>query len=470
MLDPVSTRTIFSWLQTTAGSASSPPRVNARNLHEFVRTQSSLSSGNSVQIPRAANEHLSRVFPKSSGGSRQCDSGRKYSCAESGTKRLTRIQLRSILSRSKALTQFRRGAPFRMRTILLLTISNIFMTFAWYGHLKFRSEALWKVIVASWGIAFFEYCFQVPANRIGSYEFNTAQLKTIQEVITLTVFALFSVSYLGEKLKWNYGVGAACLVLGFFCFPQMVMLGVSVHRLWRPCNHFLQFRKMKRRRRPLRLNPQIFCHRIHIERCLRLLQLPRRVMNLSTQQFAVRPLRVQAIPFRQKILQRSTLCFEPRTFAAVTCLQLFASAAPIVASREIFNSLRLCSRIHSRVEIRKMEPKSCDLNCQDTRCVQTKKPYARLALRGNVGAHIQFRKCRKPRDRRRSTQPHSRHRARHNADPRLSVKRIQFEFRRNQPANSVRRHRPMHKQQVMPFLRHYPWARRQSPRPVRKKS
>src|SRR5882762_3934908 len=221
MLDPVSTRTIFSCPGTTAGNRSSPPRINARNLHEFVRTQSSLSSGNSVQIPRAANEHLSRVFPKSSGGSRQCDSGRKYSCAESGTKRLTRIQLRSILNRSKALTQFRRGAPFRMRTILLLTISNIFMTFAWYGHLKFRSETLWKVIMASWGIAFFEYCFQVPANRIGSYEFNSAQLKTIQEVITLSVFSVFSVLYLGEKFKWNYAAGFAFIVLGsFFVFHK----------------------------------------------------------------------------------------------------------------------------------------------------------------------------------------------------------------------------------------------------------
>ena len=75
-----------------------------------------------------------------------------------------------------------------MRTILLLTISNIFMTFAWYGHLKYRSEALWKVIVVSWGIALFEYCFQVPANRIGSYEFTPAQLKMIQEITTLSVF------------------------------------------------------------------------------------------------------------------------------------------------------------------------------------------------------------------------------------------------------------------------------------------
>jgi uncharacterized protein len=88
-----------------------------------------------------------------------------------------------------------------MRTILLLIVSNIFMTFAWYGHLKYRGEALWKVILASWSIAFFEYCFQVPANRFGAYEFSTAQLKTMQEVITLSVFAVFSVFSLGEKVK-----------------------------------------------------------------------------------------------------------------------------------------------------------------------------------------------------------------------------------------------------------------------------
>lgn len=108
-----------------------------------------------------------------------------------------------------------------MRTILLLTISNIFMTFAWYGHLKFRSVALWKVIVISWGIAFFEYCFQVPANRIGSYEFNAAQLKTIQEVITLSVFSVFSIAYLGEPMKWNYAVGFAFITLAaFFIFHK----------------------------------------------------------------------------------------------------------------------------------------------------------------------------------------------------------------------------------------------------------
>ena len=108
-----------------------------------------------------------------------------------------------------------------MSTDFLLMLSNVFMTFAWYGHLKYRSEALWKVILASWGIAFFEYCFQVPANRIGSYEFNAAQLKTIQEVITLTVFSVFSILYLGEKFKWNYGAGFACIVFGaFFIFHK----------------------------------------------------------------------------------------------------------------------------------------------------------------------------------------------------------------------------------------------------------
>jgi uncharacterized protein len=99
-----------------------------------------------------------------------------------------------------------------MRTILLLTISNIFMTIAWYGHLKYREVPLYKVIVISWLIAFFEYCFQVPANRIGSYEFTAAQLKTIQEVITLAVFAVFSVLYLKQPLRWNYAVGFALIV------------------------------------------------------------------------------------------------------------------------------------------------------------------------------------------------------------------------------------------------------------------
>jgi uncharacterized protein (DUF486 family) len=103
-----------------------------------------------------------------------------------------------------------------MLTILLLTLSNIFMTFAWYGHLKYRQAPLFKVIVVSWLIAFFEYCFQVPANRIGSYEFNVVQLKTIQEVITLTVFAVFSVWYLDAELKWNYLLGFALLVAAVY--------------------------------------------------------------------------------------------------------------------------------------------------------------------------------------------------------------------------------------------------------------
>ena len=97
--------------------------------------------------------------------------------------------------------------------IILLLISNIFMTFAWYGHLKFRSSALWIVILASWGIALFEYCFQVPANRIGYGVYNAAQLKTIQEVITLIVFSFFSVFYLKEQFKWNYLVGFCFIIL-----------------------------------------------------------------------------------------------------------------------------------------------------------------------------------------------------------------------------------------------------------------
>jgi hypothetical protein len=108
-----------------------------------------------------------------------------------------------------------------MRAIALLVVSNIFMTAAWYGHLKFRSSALWKVIIISWLIAFVEYCFQVPANRIGSYQFSTAQLKTIQEVITLVVFCGFSVLYLKEELKWNYLVGFGFMVIAvFFVFKK----------------------------------------------------------------------------------------------------------------------------------------------------------------------------------------------------------------------------------------------------------
>jgi uncharacterized protein len=120
-----------------------------------------------------------------------------------------------------------------MPTILLLLLSNIFMTFAWYGHLKFRSTSLWIVILASWGLAFFEYCLQVPANRLGYFgeagavdggrvgPFNAAQLKTIQEIITLVVFAVFSVAVLKEPIRWNHAVGFALLVLAaMFIFKK----------------------------------------------------------------------------------------------------------------------------------------------------------------------------------------------------------------------------------------------------------
>lgn len=95
------------------------------------------------------------------------------------------------------------------------------MTFAWYGHLRFKSAPLWIAILVSWGIAFVEYCFQVPANRLGYGQFTAAQLKTIQEVITLVVFAVFSVAYLKEPLRWNYLVGFALLIAAaFFLFKK----------------------------------------------------------------------------------------------------------------------------------------------------------------------------------------------------------------------------------------------------------
>src|SRR5579871_5970547 len=90
--------------------------------------------------------------------------------------------------------------------ILLLCVSNVFMTFAWYGQFRFPAAPLLLVIPLSWCIAFFEYCFAVPANRIGHTVYSAAQLKTMQEVITLAVFAIFSVTSLGETLKWNHGV------------------------------------------------------------------------------------------------------------------------------------------------------------------------------------------------------------------------------------------------------------------------
>jgi uncharacterized protein (DUF486 family) len=99
-----------------------------------------------------------------------------------------------------------------MQTVLLLTISNIFMTFAWYGHLKFKSSPLWIAILASWGLAFVEYCFQVPANRYGHGYFTASQLKILQEAITLVVFGVFSILYLRETPRWNDAVGFALIL------------------------------------------------------------------------------------------------------------------------------------------------------------------------------------------------------------------------------------------------------------------
>lgn len=97
-------------------------------------------------------------------------------------------------------------------TILMLTCSNMFMNAAWYGHLKFKHSALWLTILVSWGIAFFEYCFQVPANRIGSDVLSVTQLKVIQEVLSLTTFAIFSVIYLNNKLTYNHAISFALII------------------------------------------------------------------------------------------------------------------------------------------------------------------------------------------------------------------------------------------------------------------
>ena len=111
--------------------------------------------------------------------------------------------------------------PVPILTVLLLLVSNIFMTFAWYGHLKYKASPLYAVILTSWLIAFLEYCFQVPANRIGHGFFSTVQLKTIQEIITLIVFVAFSVFYLKESIKWNHLVGFGFIVLAaFFIFKK----------------------------------------------------------------------------------------------------------------------------------------------------------------------------------------------------------------------------------------------------------
>lgn len=98
--------------------------------------------------------------------------------------------------------------------VLLLVLSNIFMTFAWYGHLKVEHRPLWIIVLVSWGIAFFEYCLAVPANRIGRAVYSPAELKTMQEVITLVVFAVFSVTYLGERFTLNHAIGFGLIALG----------------------------------------------------------------------------------------------------------------------------------------------------------------------------------------------------------------------------------------------------------------
>lgn len=111
--------------------------------------------------------------------------------------------------------------PAAVLPIILLVASNVFMTFAWYGHLRFKESPLAAAILVSWAIALIEYCLAVPANRWGSAVYSTAELKTIQEVVTLIVFAVFSVLYLKEPIAWNHGIGFAFIAAGaFFIFHK----------------------------------------------------------------------------------------------------------------------------------------------------------------------------------------------------------------------------------------------------------
>jgi uncharacterized protein (DUF486 family) len=103
-----------------------------------------------------------------------------------------------------------------MATVILLTLSNVFMTIAWYGHLKYTNKPLWIAVLVSWLIAFVEYCFQVPANRIGYQSFTAAQLKVMQEFISLTVFGVFAVIWLGEQLRWNHFVAFALILAAVY--------------------------------------------------------------------------------------------------------------------------------------------------------------------------------------------------------------------------------------------------------------
>ncbi len=100
----------------------------------------------------------------------------------------------------------------RWTPVLLLVISNVFMTFAWYGHLKFKQSPLWLVVLASWGIAFFEYCLMVPANRWGNSYYSAIELKIIQEIVTLSVFSGFAIAYLGERIRWNHLAAFVCII------------------------------------------------------------------------------------------------------------------------------------------------------------------------------------------------------------------------------------------------------------------
>jgi uncharacterized protein (DUF486 family) len=146
-----------------------------------------------------------------------CGAGPDHFHVSSRPRSFTKVMLKPSALHANGL-RMTFTSPYLL-PILLLLGSNIFMTLAWYGHLRFKEQPLLLVIFVAWGIAFVEYCMAVPANRWGSEVYTTAQLKTMQEVITLLVFAVFSVLYLKEPFTWNYAIGFAFIAVGaFFVF------------------------------------------------------------------------------------------------------------------------------------------------------------------------------------------------------------------------------------------------------------
>ena len=276
-----------------------------------------------------------------------------------------------------------------MRTVVLLTISNIFMTFAWYGHLKYRSQTLWKVIAISWGIAFFEYCFQVPANRIGSYEFTTAQLKTIQEVITLSVFAVFFGAVFGGEVEVELRDGV-CVPGGgsVFCFSQVVRA---------PNDNVLANREVQQRLVRGQGEASGFSHGVTSEFRLGRLQLPGMMVNVTSKDAATQIGGVQAVTFGEEVHQGSGRGLEDFAAGPVDGLQQPVGRAAMGSLAGILDPVAGVFAFHTRAKIGQMKPGTSYSNSERICRVQTEEPNAGFSLRDDVGSYVELGKSGEPR-------------------------------------------------------------------------